>query len=63
MKILVGTIALRGPDGEFLPSVPIYQNSATEENAPQELTAAEKTACNELAKKMAKIFKPRSGKA
>lgn len=62
MKILAGTMALRAPDGEFLPSVPIYQETNAEDTENQEFTAAEKHACNELAKKLSIIFMARDNK-
>lgn len=44
--IKVGTTALRGPDGNFLPSVPLYADIPDKEIQPSGLTKTDEKACD-----------------
>ena len=56
--VQVGVMALRTPDGEFLPATPIYKEIPDEDfNKKTGMTHAEERACDELAVLLAKKFK------
>lgn len=53
----VGTMALRGPDGKFLPSVPLYADIPDKDIQPSGLTKLEEKNCDEIMDMLAGKFK------
>lgn len=53
----VGTMALRGPDGKFLPSVPLYADIPDKDIQPSGLTMCEEKNCDEILDMLADKFK------
>ncbi|MPM90560.1 hypothetical protein SDC9_137681 [bioreactor metagenome] len=56
-RVQIGVMALRKPNGEFLPSTPIYEDIPDTQIKPSKLTATEERQCDELTKMLVKKFK------
>jgi hypothetical protein len=55
--VQIGIKALRAPNGDFLPSVPIYAEIAKTDITPSGITKTENDTIDELSRVLAKKFK------